>query len=69
MSACRTCTNRDLTVRDDEQEVRRLARVLSRTESPSTAVRVKGQLAVAKRQLDKARLFRDEHAAECGVLV
>lgn len=69
MSSCRQCTVRDLTVRDDEGEVRRLARVLARTESPTTKRKALSQLAVAKRQLDKSRQFREEHQAECGVLV
>jgi hypothetical protein len=69
VSACQQCNNRDLHVRDDEMEVRRLARVLARTEKPATVTRTKMQLAAARRQLDKSRQWRDEHQSECGVLV
>lgn len=69
MSACRTCDVRDLMVRSDENEVRRLARALFRTDNPGTETRIKMQIAEAKRQLTRSRQFREEHQAECGVLV
>jgi len=68
MSGCRQCNIRNITVREDEATVRRLARVIQRTDNPTTLTKVKLQLAEAKRQLTRARDFRDEHAAECGAL-
>lgn len=69
MSTSQQCHQRNFLVREAEQEVRRLARILARTESPSTTIKVKVQLAEAKRQLRKTQEWREEHVAECGVLV
>lgn len=69
MRSCRQCNTRAMAVREDKNAIAALARAVYRTDNPTTAARLKQELAEAKRQLTRSEAWREEHEAECGVLV